>query len=72
MNVKVRVPATTVNLGPGFDVFGAALSVYNDFKAKYAENAEKTSFTLEGNGKKLFPKERKILFGSLCKKLLSF
>lgn len=29
--VKVRVPATTANLGPGFDTFGLALSLYNEF-----------------------------------------
>ncbi len=29
--VKVRVPATTANLGPGFDCIGAALSLYNRF-----------------------------------------
>ncbi len=27
--VTVRVPATTANLGPGFDTFGCALSLYN-------------------------------------------
>ncbi|XCB29696.1 homoserine kinase [Arcanobacterium hippocoleae] len=27
--VRVRVPATTANLGPGFDSFGCALSLYN-------------------------------------------
>ena len=26
--VTIRVPATTANLGPGFDVFGCALSLY--------------------------------------------
>lgn len=30
--VTVRVPATTANLGPGFDCIGAALSLYNEFK----------------------------------------
>lgn len=29
MNVTVRVPATTANLGPGFDSFGLALTLYN-------------------------------------------
>ena len=29
MKVSVRVPATTANLGPGFDCFGLALPVYN-------------------------------------------
>ena len=28
--VTVRVPATTANLGPGFDAFGVALSLYTD------------------------------------------
>jgi homoserine kinase len=30
--VTVTVPATTANLGPGFDCFGAALTLYNHFK----------------------------------------
>ncbi len=30
--VTVKVPATTANLGPGFDCIGAALGLYNEFK----------------------------------------
>lgn len=30
--VTVKVPATTANLGPGFDCIGAALQLYNEFK----------------------------------------
>jgi homoserine kinase len=30
--VTVTVPATTANLGPGFDCIGAALTLYNQFK----------------------------------------
>ncbi|MFH7025204.1 MAG: homoserine kinase [Heteroscytonema crispum UTEX LB 1556] len=30
--VSITVPATTANLGPGFDCIGAALTLYNDFK----------------------------------------
>lgn len=30
--VKVTVPASTANLGPGFDCIGAALSLYNQFQ----------------------------------------
>lgn len=29
--IKIRVPATSANLGPGFDSFGMALSLYNTF-----------------------------------------
>lgn len=31
MKVKVRVPATSANLGPGFDVAGLAVTLYNTF-----------------------------------------
>ena len=29
MKVSVKVPATTANLGPGFDCMGMALPIYN-------------------------------------------
>ena len=29
--MKIRVPATSANLGPGFDCLGLALNLYNDF-----------------------------------------
>jgi homoserine kinase len=32
MSVTITVPATTANLGPGFDCLGAALSLYNRFQ----------------------------------------
>ncbi|GHT07734.1 homoserine kinase [Endomicrobiia bacterium] len=56
MKIKIRVPSTTANLGPGFDVFGAALSLYNEFESEYVPNARKTSFILDGEGEKLLPK----------------
>jgi homoserine kinase len=31
-SVSIRVPATTANLGPGFDCLGAALTLYNQFQ----------------------------------------
>jgi homoserine kinase len=31
-SVSVTVPATTANLGPGFDCIGVALTLYNEFK----------------------------------------
>lgn len=32
MSIAIRVPATSANLGPGFDVLGIALSLYNTFE----------------------------------------
>ena len=44
----VRVPATTANLGPGFDAFGMALTLYNEFTVGPAEHGPKV--TIEGEG----------------------
>ncbi len=35
--VRVRVPATSANLGPGFDAFGLALGLYDDVVVRVAE-----------------------------------
>ncbi|MDR3195204.1 MAG: homoserine kinase [Endomicrobium sp.] len=72
MKVKVRVPATVANLGPGFDVFGAALSLYNEFEAEYVPEAKKTYFTLKGAGKKSLPKCEKNLFWQSMQKTFKF
>jgi len=47
VRVRVRVPATSANLGPGFDALGLALALYNDV---VAEEAERTSVRVEGEG----------------------
>jgi homoserine kinase len=36
--VRVRVPATSANLGPGFDALGLALSLYDDVTAQVMEH----------------------------------
>ncbi|MEH1892679.1 MAG: homoserine kinase [Nostoc sp.] len=38
--ITVTVPATTANLGPGFDCIGAALKLYNEFKFTRLEEGE--------------------------------
>lgn len=45
--VTVRVPATTANLGPGYDAFGLALDLHNVFSAELAED---WSVVLHGEG----------------------
>ncbi len=32
--IKVRIPATTANMGPGFDALGMALNLYNDIEVE--------------------------------------
>lgn len=36
LKVKVRVPATTANMGPGFDCLGMALAMYNEVEFEIA------------------------------------
>src|SRR3954453_12501895 len=36
--MRVRVPATSANLGPGFDTFGLALSLYDDVVVRVTES----------------------------------
>ncbi|MEA4964274.1 MAG: homoserine kinase [Oscillospiraceae bacterium] len=38
MQITIRVPATTANLGPGFDCFGCALAMYNTLRFTEQEN----------------------------------
>jgi homoserine kinase len=47
MRVRVRVPATSANLGPGFDVLGLALALHNEI---VAEEADAVRVTAEGEG----------------------
>src|SRR3954452_22594947 len=36
--VRIRVPATSANLGPGFDALGLALSLYDDIVVRVTES----------------------------------
>ncbi len=52
MRVLVRVPATSANIGPGFDVLGLALTLYNEVSA---EERDGVSVTVEGEGAGALP-----------------
>jgi len=47
MRVRVRVPATSANLGPGFDALGLALGLHNE---AWLEDDDRVRVTLEGEG----------------------
>ncbi|HEX6209292.1 MAG TPA: homoserine kinase [Methylomirabilota bacterium] len=47
MRVHVRVPATSANLGPGFDALGLALALHNEVTAS---ESERVRVTIEGEG----------------------
>lgn len=59
--ISVRVPATTANLGPGFDVLGLALNLYNYVEMK--TNAQGLTIEIIGEGEDLIPiNEENIVF----------
>ena len=45
--IKLRVPATSANLGPGFDCLGLALNIWNEVSF---EPAEKITYKVSGEG----------------------
>lgn len=44
----VRVPGTSANLGPGFDLLGLALMIYNEFYFKFGEENNFSLASLDG------------------------
>ena len=47
--IRVTVPSTTANLGPGFDCLGAAVDISNTFVIKRIEGpGEKFELIIEG------------------------
>jgi homoserine kinase len=56
VQVRLRVPATTANLGPGFDALGLALDLWNEalFETN-GEDDDEIRVTVEGEGKGRLP-----------------
>ncbi len=64
----VTVPATTANLGVGFDCIGAALSLYNKFQFTSVATETKLTITVEGaEADKLSTDEGNLIYQSFLK-----
>src|SRR3954451_21406142 len=62
--VRVRVPATSANLGPGFDALGLALTLYDDVEVEVAAGG--LEIDVEGEGAAELPRtEEHLLVRSL-------
>lgn len=55
--VTVRVPATTANIGPGFDCIGFALDIWNETTVERAP----FGFQIEGEGEASLPRDSRNL-----------
>jgi homoserine kinase len=54
VRVHVRVPATSANLGPGFDALGLALALHNEVTA---EDGQGVTVRIEGEGANRLPRD---------------
>ncbi|HEX6359231.1 homoserine kinase [Actinophytocola sp.] len=50
MNLRVKVPASTANLGPGFDALGMALAMYDTVEVSVTDGDTHVEVTGEGAG----------------------
>jgi homoserine kinase len=50
MSIRIRVPASTANLGPGFDALGMALGLYDTVDVTVTSGGTKVEVTGEGAG----------------------
>lgn len=56
--ITVKVPATSANLGPGFDVLGLALELYNEVEIEQTAPPDGLLFKIEGEGEFVLPKDK--------------
>ena len=56
MKVRVKVPATSANLGPGFDAIGLALQIYNELTLSVAVGP-RPEVQIEGEGAETLPRD---------------
>ena len=57
-SVTIHVPATTANLGPGFDTLGLALDLWNETEFAQTDDG-KLTLTISGEGEKTLPTDEK-------------
>ncbi len=69
MSFKVSVPASTSNLGPGFDAIGLALTLYNDF---IVESSSTYKVEIQGEGAEELPTDDRNLFMRAYKSTMEY
>ncbi|MFN3650175.1 MAG: homoserine kinase [Armatimonadota bacterium] len=64
--IHVRVPASTTNLGPGFDALGLALRLYNRLELERVDGPTRVSVEGEGEGL-LESGEENLVYRAVCR-----
>lgn len=66
LTVQVRVPASSANLGPGFDTVGLALGLHDEYAVQVLPEAGHLEVVLEGEGRDVLPTDgRHLVVGRL-------
>ncbi|MCE9501493.1 MAG: homoserine kinase, partial [Leptospira sp.] len=60
--ISLRIPGTSANLGPGFDIMGLALRIYNKFEFEFAENNDFSSLLENGTKPPFEPEDDLVLY----------
>lgn len=60
--IRIKVPATTANFGPGFDAVGIALNLYNTFKIEKSDSGQKVVWESE---EALLPLEKNLVYTTI-------
>lgn len=55
--IRVRVPATSANLGPGFDSMGLALDLWNEFTLRFPPEGPDVQVRISGEGAETLPRD---------------
>ncbi|NJR75328.1 MAG: homoserine kinase, partial [Scytonema sp. CRU_2_7] len=66
-SVSITVPATTANLGPGFDCIGTALTLYNEFKFTRTEQGAVKMTVTGAEAEKVVTDESNLLYQAFVK-----
>lgn len=66
-STTITVPATTANLGPGFDCIGAALTLYNKFKFSHLDQGEVTISVTGAEALKVQTDQSNLLYQAFAK-----
>jgi homoserine kinase len=68
--VHIQIPATSGNLGPGFDVLGMALNLYNELRVRVLNKASAPPLIMiRGEGASFLPRNSKNIIFSVMQKV---
>ena len=64
--VTFKIPATSANIGSGFDSVGLALDLYNEIHIYSNEDSKKIEFEISGEGENEISKDNNMILDAFC------